>query len=39
MWVVQTTVKSHIRNVYQKLGLEDRNEALQLTDELVLLMY
>jgi LuxR family maltose regulon positive regulatory protein len=39
MGVAQTTVKSHIRNVYQKLGLEDRNEALQLTDELVLLMH
>ena len=36
--VAPTTVKSHIRNVYQKLGLEDRNEALCLTAELVALL-
>jgi LuxR family maltose regulon positive regulatory protein len=35
MGVAPTTVKSHIRNVYQKLGLEDRNEALLLSKELV----
>ncbi|MCG6200145.1 HTH-type transcriptional regulator MalT [Psychromonas antarctica] len=35
MAVAPTTVKSHIRNVYQKLGLEDRNEALLLSSELV----
>ncbi|MEH6451931.1 MAG: HTH-type transcriptional regulator MalT [Psychromonas sp.] len=38
MGVAPTTVKSHIRNVYQKLGLEDRNEALLLTKELVSLI-
>jgi len=38
MGVAPTTVKSHIRNVYQKLGLEDRNEALLLTEELVALI-
>ena len=38
MGVAPTTVKSHIRNVYQKLGLEDRNEALLLSRELVTLI-
>jgi LuxR family maltose regulon positive regulatory protein len=38
MGVAPTTVKSHIRNVYQKLGLEDRSEALLLTKELVRLI-
>lgn len=38
MGVAPTTVKSHIRNVYQKLGLEDRNEALLLSGELVALI-
>ncbi|MFT6986140.1 MAG: LuxR family maltose regulon positive regulatory protein [Psychromonas sp.] len=38
MGVAPTTVKSHIRNVYQKLGLEDRNEALLLSEELVALI-
>ena len=38
MGVAPTTVKSHIRNIYQKLGLEDRNEALQLSAELVALI-
>ncbi|WP_019614442.1 HTH-type transcriptional regulator MalT [Psychromonas ossibalaenae] len=38
MGVAPTTVKSHIRNVYQKLGLEDRNEAVQLSEQLVTLL-
>ena len=38
MGVAATTVKSHIRNLYQKLGLEDRNEARQLSAELVALL-
>jgi LuxR family maltose regulon positive regulatory protein len=38
MGVAATTVKSHIRNLYQKLGLEDRNEALQLSAKLVALL-
>ena len=38
MEVAPTTVKSHIRNVYQKLGLEDRHEALLLSEELVALI-
>lgn len=38
MGVAPTTIKSHIRNVYQKLGLSDRNEALRLSEELVSLV-
>ncbi|WP_354623671.1 HTH-type transcriptional regulator MalT [Psychromonas sp. MME2] len=38
MGVAPTTIKSHIRNVYQKLGLGDRNEAMVLSEELVTLI-
>jgi len=38
MGVAPTTIKSHIRNVYQKLGLENRKEALQLSEQLVALI-
>jgi LuxR family maltose regulon positive regulatory protein len=38
MGVAPTTIKSHIRNVYQKLGLEDRKEALQLSEQLASLI-
>lgn len=38
MGVAPTTIKSHIRNVYQKLGLENRKEALQLSEQLVSLI-
>ncbi|PKG39438.1 HTH-type transcriptional regulator MalT [Psychromonas sp. Urea-02u-13] len=38
MGVAPTTIKSHIRNVYQKLGLEDRKEALQLSEQLIALI-
>tara|TARA_R110001583_G_scaffold125319_3_gene276889 strand:- start:11430 stop:14114 length:2685 start_codon:yes stop_codon:yes gene_type:complete len=38
MGVAPTTIKSHIRNVYQKLGLEDRKEALLLSEQLVALI-
>ena len=38
MGVAPTTVKTHIRNIYQKLGLADRNEALQLSTQLVALL-
>ncbi|WP_413699910.1 LuxR C-terminal-related transcriptional regulator [Psychromonas sp. KJ10-10] len=38
MGVAPTTIKTHIRNVYQKLGLEDRKEALQLSEQLVALI-
>jgi LuxR family maltose regulon positive regulatory protein len=38
MGVAPTTIKSHIRNVYQKLGLEDRAEALQLSKQLIALL-
>ncbi|WP_022942279.1 HTH-type transcriptional regulator MalT [Psychromonas hadalis] len=36
--VAPTTIKSHIRNVYQKLGLENRKEALQLSEQLIALI-
>ncbi|MCW8994929.1 MAG: HTH-type transcriptional regulator MalT, partial [Psychromonas sp.] len=36
--VAPTTVKSHIRNIYQKWGLRDRSEALQLSAELAALI-
>ena len=38
MGVAPTTVKSHIRNLYQKLGLENREEALALATLLVSLI-
>ena len=38
MGVAPTTIKSHIRNVYQKLGLGERNEALRLSETLVALV-
>ncbi|PKF61945.1 HTH-type transcriptional regulator MalT [Psychromonas sp. psych-6C06] len=38
MGVAPTTIKSHIRNVYQKLGLENRKEALQLSEQLIALI-
>ncbi len=38
MGVAPTTIKSHIRHVYQKLGLENRKEALVLSDQLIALI-
>lgn len=36
--VATTTIKTHIRNLYQKLGVANRNEAIQYTRELLQLM-
>ncbi|MCK5665164.1 MAG: hypothetical protein KAI17_16855 [Thiotrichaceae bacterium] len=38
MGVAATTVKSHIRNIYQKLGLENRKEAILLAEHLLTLL-
>lgn len=39
MKVAPTTVKSHIRNIYQKLGLTGREEAIDLSNQLLSLSY
>ncbi|WP_158587100.1 HTH-type transcriptional regulator MalT [Motilimonas pumila] len=39
MDVAPTTVKSHIRNLYQKLGLSGREEAINLSNQLLSLAY
>lgn len=36
--VAMTTIKTHIRNLYQKFGVSNRNEAIQYTRELLRLM-
>lgn len=38
MGVAPTTIKSHIRHVYQKFGLENRKQALQLSEQLITLI-
>ncbi|MDG2944564.1 HTH-type transcriptional regulator MalT [Exercitatus varius] len=36
--VAATTIKTHIRNLYQKIGVTNRNEAISYTKELLVLM-
>ncbi|AGI31948.2 TPA: HTH-type transcriptional regulator MalT [Mannheimia haemolytica] len=36
--VAATTIKTHIRNLYQKIGVTNRNEAISYTKELLMLM-
>ncbi|AAU38679.1 MULTISPECIES: HTH-type transcriptional regulator MalT [Basfia] len=36
--VAATTIKTHIRNLYQKIGVTNRNEAISYTKELLALM-
>lgn len=36
--VAMTTIKTHIRNLYQKIGVENRNEAIEYTRSLLKMM-